>query len=148
MVETIRLLVTAAVLLSTAAAAQPAADTADIRAAARAFDAAQVQGDRAALERLLAPDFLFVRGSGRVGNRQDFIAGFTGPGQSLQPYAVTDPLLVRAGPDVGIVGGEARVRGTEKGQPFANHFRYSDTFVRRGGRWLAIYAQITPLPPG
>lgn len=135
-----------AALLATTAAAQ-AADNAEVRAAAHAFDLAQQNGDRAALERLIAPDFLFVRGSGRIGGRQDFIDGFTGPGQKLEPFRIEDPLFLRVSPDVAIVGGEAWVKGTDNGKPFAEHFRYADTLARRDGRWVVIYVQVTGLPP-
>jgi ketosteroid isomerase-like protein len=131
-------------LLLLAALAAPN-DNAAPRAAAQAFETAQRQSDGAALGRLLAPDFLFVRGSGRIGNRQDYIAGFTQADDRVTRLDVTDPLFLRAGPDTAIVGGEARIRGTQGGQPFANHYRFSDTLVRRDGRWLVIYAQVTGL---
>ena len=118
----------------------------DVRAVAKEFDDAQLHGDRATLERLLAPDYLFVRGSGRVGDRRDFIAGFTAPGQKLQPFRIEDPLFLRVTGDVAIVGGEAWIKGTDAGKPFAEHFRYSDMFAKRGGKWVAVYTQVTGLP--
>jgi ketosteroid isomerase-like protein len=138
----------ALLVVAIAAMAAPAlaqADNAKVRAAAQAFDAAQTQGDAAALDHMLAPDFLFVRGSGRVGDRRDFIAGFTGAGQKLEPYTLVDPLFLRVTGDVAIVGGEARVKGTDGGKPFAEHFRYANTFVKREGRWIVVYTQITGL---
>ena len=78
-----RTLLAALLLAAIPALAQAPGDNAEVRAAAKAFDQAQRHGDRAALERLLAPAFLFVRGSGRVGDRADFIAGFTAPGIRL-----------------------------------------------------------------
>jgi len=136
-----------AFLLLLAALAAPAApdDNAAPRAAAQAFEAAQRTGDGATLGRLLAPDFLFVRGSGRVGDRRDYLAGFTQPGDRVTGLDVTDRLFLRAGPDTAIVGGEARIRGEQAGQAFANHYRFSDTLVRRDGRWVVIYAQVTGL---
>ena len=121
-------------------------DNAAVRAAAHAFDEAQRTGDRATLERMLAPDFLFVRASGRVGDRRDFIEGFTTPGQTLAPFEIVDPMFARVSPDVAIIGGEAWIHGTADGKPFAEHFRYSDTFARRGGQWVAVFTQVTPLP--
>jgi ketosteroid isomerase-like protein len=129
----------------TPAYAEPG-DNADVRAAAKAFDDAQLHGDRAALERLLAPDYLFVRGSGRVGDRRDFIAGFTAAGQKLEPFTILDPLFMRVTGDVAIVGGEAWIKGTDGGKPFTEHFRYSDVFARRDGHWVAVYTQVTGLP--
>jgi hypothetical protein len=131
--------------LGTSAASQPN-DNDSVRAIAQVFDDAQLHGDRAMLDRLLAPDFLLVRGSGRVGDRRDFIDGFTDPGSRLGSLQISDRLLLRPTADTAIVGGEAWVRGIDGGKPFARHFRYADTFARREGNWLVIYTQITPLP--
>jgi hypothetical protein len=142
--------ITAALLaltpLMSVAAQAPAPDLAELRGAADAFRIAQERGNKAELERLLAPDFLFVRASGRVGDRREFIDGFTAPGIRLDPIRVADPLLIRASAEVAIVGGEAWLRGTQDGAALAQHYRFSDTFARRGGRWQVIYTQITPLP--
>jgi ketosteroid isomerase-like protein len=134
------------VLCNSAGVAQAPDANADIRAAAQAFDDAQLKGDRAALEAMLAPDFLFVRGSGRIGDRGDFIAGFTNPNAKLEPFVIVDRLFVRVAPDVAIVGGEARVKGVENGKPIAEHFRYSDMFAKRDGRWVVVYVHMTGLP--
>jgi ketosteroid isomerase-like protein len=134
----------ALIAFATPAVAQDS--NADVRAFAKAFDEAQLHGDRAALESMLAADFLFVGGTGRIGDRREFIAGFTAPGHKLEPFRIEDPLFLRVTGDVAIVGGEACIRGTDGGQPFAQHFRYSDTFAKRNGRWVAIYTQVTGLP--
>lgn len=131
-------------LLLLAALAAPD-DNAAPRAAAQAFETAQRTSNGAALARLLAPDFLFVRGSGRVGNREEYVAGFSAPGDRVTALDVTDRLFLRAGPDVAIAGGEARIKGSQGGQPFGNHYRFSDMLVRRGGQWLVVYAQVTGL---
>ena len=135
-----------ALLTSAPAAAQAPLDNADIRAAAQAFDDAQLHGDRAVLERMLAPDYLLVRGSGRIGDKKDFIDGFTDPNAHLDPFDIKDRLFIRPSADTAIVGGEAWVSGTDHGKPFKQHFRYSDTFAKRNGSWVVVYTQVTPLP--
>ena len=70
-------------------------DNTEILAAAQAFDDAQLHGDRATLERMLAADYLLVHGSGRVGDRKDFIDGFTDPKSHLEPFQITDRLFLR-----------------------------------------------------
>ena len=131
--------------LATPAAAQPA-DNAEVRAAAQAFDDAQLHGDRAVLECMLAPDFLLVHGSGRVGDKKEFIDGYTDPNTHLEPFEISDRLFIRPSADTAIVGGDAWVRGTDHGKPFKQHFRYSDMFAKRNGQWVVVYTQVTPLP--
>jgi len=134
------------IVLAMPASAQAPADNAEVRSAAQAFDDAQLHGDRAVLERMLAPDYLLVRGSGRIGDKKDFIDGFTDPNTHLEPFEIKDRLFIRPSADTAIVGGEARVRGTDHGKPFQEHFRYSDMFAKRNGQWVVVYTQVTPLP--
>ncbi|HMI18990.1 MAG TPA: nuclear transport factor 2 family protein [Sphingomonas sp.] len=133
-------------MIAAPAAAQTPPDNVEIRAAAQAFDDAQLHGDRAVLERMLAPDYLLVHGSGRIGDKKDFIDGFTDPNAHLEPFDISDRLFIRPSPDTAIVGGEAWVHGTDHGKPFKQHFRYSDTFARRNSQWMVVYTQVTPLP--
>lgn len=76
------LLLAVAAPLLIAAAPTPEAE---VKAAAKAFDQAQLAGDKAVLGRMVADDFIIVRGSGRQGGKQDFIAGWTTPGTTLSP---------------------------------------------------------------
>ena len=135
-----------ALLIAAPALAQAPSDNAEITAAAQAFDDAQLHGDRAVLERMLAPDYLLVHGSGRVGDKKDFIDGFTDPNAHLDPFDIKDRLFIRPSVDTAIVGGDAWVTGTDHGKPFKQHFRYSDYFAKRAGAWVVVYTQVTPLP--
>ncbi|MBU3077720.1 nuclear transport factor 2 family protein [Sphingomonas quercus] len=136
----------AAVAALMLAGSAPAATEAAIRAASREFDDAQLHGDRAVLERYLAPDFLFVRGSGKVTGRQEFIDTFAGGTLKLEPFTIVNRSFVGLGADAGIMAAEGTMRGTANGKPFVDHFRFADTFLRRGGRWQVVYVQVTPLP--
>ena len=127
------------------AGAETPSDNAEIRTAAQAFDDAQLHGDRAVLERMLAPEYLLVHGSGRVGDKKDFIDGFTDPESHLEPFDISDRLFLRPTPDTAIVGGDARIHGTDHGKPFRQHFRYADMFAKRNGQWVVVYTQVTPL---
>jgi hypothetical protein len=120
----------------------------DVMAASDEFDAAQLHADRATLERYLASDMVFVRGSGKVTDRKEFIATFTSPGLKLDPFEVLDRRYIDLGKDAGIVAGEAILRGIEDGKAFVEHIRYADTFTRRNGRWQVVYVQVTPLREG
>ena len=135
-----------ALLAATPAAAQAPSDNAEVRAAAQAFDDAQLHGDRAVLERMLAPDYLLIHGSGRVGDKKDFIDGFTDPNAHLEPFDIKDRLFIRPSADTAIVGGDAWITGTDHGKAFKQHFRYSDMFAKRNGQWVVVYTQVTPLP--
>lgn len=141
----------AVVVGATQAACRPAGEAprdpaADIRRAAAAFDQAQLHRDRAALERFLADDLVFVRGSGKVEGKAAFVATFTDPGLVLDPFTIRNPIFVRLGDRSGLVGGEAILTGTESGKRFSEHIHYADVFTWRDGRWQVAYVQVTPIP--
>jgi hypothetical protein len=114
-----------------------------VKAAATEFDHAQLVQDRATIERYLAPDFVFIRGAGVVSDRNAFLAAFTDPKTHLEPFTIEHPVALRLADTAVLIGGEATLRGTDDGQPFAEHIRYADIFQLRGGRWQVVYTQVT-----
>jgi ketosteroid isomerase-like protein len=127
-----------------APAREPARDlVAEVRAAADEFDLAQVHGDRATLERYLASDFVFVRGSGKVSGRDSFLAAFTTPGDTLDPFELVDRKLIPLGRDAVIATAEVTLRGSESGERFEEHLRFADVYLFRDGRWQVVYVQVT-----
>jgi ketosteroid isomerase-like protein len=127
------------------AAAPPPART-GLAEASAAFDDAQLRQDGAAIGHMLAPDFIFVPRTGEVLGRDDFIAGASSPDERIGGIEIRDRRIEPLGGDGGVVSGEGLIRGTRKGSPFVSHFRYSDVFARRNGRWLVVYVQVTALP--
>lgn len=114
-----------------------------VKAAATEFDLAQLHGDRAMIDRYLAADFVFVRGAGVVADRNAFIAAFTDPKTHLEPFTIEHPVALRLADTAVLIGGEATLRGSDDGQPFAEHIRYADIFQLRDGRWQVVYTQVT-----
>lgn len=137
------LLLAVAAPLLIAAAPTPEAE---VKAAAKAFDQAQLAGDKAVLGRMVADDFIIVRGSGRQGGKQDFIAGWTMPGTTFEPIQIQDPVYVPLGPQAAIVGGRVELRGSTNGKPFVERFHFSDVFAWRDGRWQVVFVQVTSTP--
>ncbi len=95
---------------------------------------------------MIGDDLVYVRGSGKLAGKREFIAAFTARGFHLEPFEIVNPTYVQLGPDAATVGGESTLRGTEDGRPFAQHLRYADTFQRRNGTWQVVYVQVTTIP--
>lgn len=112
----------------------------------RRFDDAQFRRDVAALRQYLASDMVYINGAGRVGGDVEFIAAFSGNGVTFEPFIITDRKLVMLSKDVGVVTADGTIKGTDNGKSFREHFRYSDTFALRKGRWQVVYVQVTKLP--
>ena len=129
-----------------APATRPDVDVATLRAVADRFDHAQLSQDRAALERLIANDLVLIGSDGTRQNKRQFIDGFVAPGLHFEMVTPTDRYFIPLGPDAGIAGGEALLRGTSNGTPFTSRIRFSDTFRHIGGEWLAVHVEATRVP--
>lgn len=144
-----------AILLAAAApaAAQPdvpdAATVARIQAELQALNqelsrAAQAR-DRAALERIFAPEFVWVHGFGYVDDRGEHIAGVLSVDEPrpLPPYVFSAPnqLLIYGGGDVAVL--------RQPGRPtrLADRVWGSAIYVRRGGRWQIAQIHGTVMQP-
>ncbi|CAM5518251.1 nuclear transport factor 2 family protein [Rhodanobacter lindaniclasticus] len=113
--------------------------------AVAAFDRAQVEGDGAALQRLLADDYVLFNSRALVESKADFIRDYTAPGYSLRPFTVEDE-LVRHWPGGAVLGGVVTLEGTSGGQPFTARLRFADIWRERDGRWQVIFTQATRVP--
>jgi ketosteroid isomerase-like protein len=128
-------------LIALLAAASPPQNS--ILAAADAFDRAQLTKDRAAMDRFLLDDLVFIESSGKRVGKKEFIAGWTAPGDTFDPIVLIDRKVTPLGRDAAVVGAEVNLCGTSDGARFCSHIRYADTFVRVGGRWRVAHVQVT-----
>lgn len=110
---------------------------------ADAFDQAQLHQDRAAMEKMIADDLVYIDGSGKRQGKQAFIDGWMTPGDRYDPIVLVDRVIVALGPDAGVANAETVLSGVSGGQRFSSHFRFADTFRRTGGRWQVAHIQVT-----
>jgi hypothetical protein len=111
-----------------------------------AYEQAQMKGNRPALEKLLADDYLLVTGGGSHETKEEFIADLTAPGFRLEPYSVQAPVR-RVWPGGAIVAGVARQAGTDGGKPFDGCIRFADVWMIAGGRWQVVFTQVARISP-
>ncbi|MCX7513192.1 nuclear transport factor 2 family protein [Frateuria hangzhouensis] len=113
--------------------------------AVAAFDRAQVDGDGAALQRLLADDYVLFNSRARVEDKADFIRDYTAAGYSLKPFTVEEE-VVRHWPGGAVLGGVATLEGTSEGKPFKVRLRFADIWREQDGRWQVIFTEATRVP--
>ena len=128
-------LVTAA--LASAPAFAAGVDEDPLRAAEARLCAAFESGDAGALPRYMDATFTLTDSHGAV----------TGFAQNVAEVAAREPRYevfrnhdqaIRFYGDTAIVLGVTSVKGTADGKPFDGDFRYTDTWILRGGRWLIV----------
>ena len=103
--------------------------------------------DRAALEQVLAPDFLLVDVMTGSEIPREFLVDAVGSRQLVFEAIARTAGGVRHYGNTAVVVGETRMRGRYGEQSFAAHSRYTHVYVRGAAGWLLVSAQGTPIAP-
>ena len=91
--------------------------------------------DVAALERVLTPDFTLTLSNGEVSTRADEINELHSGKVHYDVFENYDMLARLYGDSVAVVLGKTRVKGTADGKPFDRLVQFTDTLIKRDGRW-------------
>lgn len=111
----------------------------------RAYLDARVKHDKAALNLLIADDYITNGSNGSsLINKQDIIerSGTTPGGQKFVSLDF-DEARLRIYADTAVLTGRRQLK-TEQGQA---QLRFMHVFVKRQGRWQMVAAQVTSIPP-
>jgi len=133
------------------AAAAPSGKRMSVEAALKdnenRWEAAIAKHDVVSMGSMVADDFVGVYFDGKVMSRSSVMAE-SKKDRDTYKSAVNEKLAVHTyGPNVAVVVGTAHEKGTGKdGKPFDRKFRFTDTWVERGGRWQCVASQIMKLP--
>lgn len=107
---------------------------------------AWVGGDRATIERIIAPDWSSTGPDGRITDR----AGVLGAVFETRLHRIhrveIDDVKVRVFGDAAVVTGRTHGVGEVEGATYDVFIRFTDTFVRREGRWQAVVSHASLLP--
>ncbi|HET9424480.1 MAG TPA: nuclear transport factor 2 family protein [Gemmatimonadaceae bacterium] len=108
---------------------------------------ALMRRDRAAVERLLAPKFVYTLND-RLLYRPEYVAQLLAPGDIVADARV-DSVEVQAAGNIGVATGWRTIAGRGREGPFERRYRFTDTWMPRSGTWQLIAAHdylVTPPP--
>jgi len=134
-----------ALLLLFGSAGAATDDVGEILAAERVLCAAFEAEDGDALESGLTDDFTLVSSQGTVTTRADEVAALR-DGRVRYGVFRNEGTKIRLHGDAAIATGITRVAGAEGDVTFEGAFRFTDTWVRQGGRWLLAASHASRLP--
>lgn len=139
----------ASVLNAPVSSAAPANDDRIVAAMDVDYQAAVKRGDVKTMEQILHPEFVLVRGDGRVVSRDDILDGArSGEYKYEKQDEIEGSQTVRVWGDTAVVTALLWIKGTHKGEAFDRRIWFSDTYVRTAGGWRYAFAQVSlPLPP-
>ena len=127
----------AGVILSIEVAAQTANVEQTLLQLERDWEQANVRNDTAALERILAPEFVSTDSDGRLTTRAEGFARRKSGEVTFTAFTQDDYKMQVIG-DTAIVTGRSTIKGIRDGKDLSGQERWTDVFVRRNGRWQAV----------
>ena len=111
------------------------------REACQAF----LDGTPAALERVLTDDFTLTLSNGAVSRRGDEINDLRSGKVRYEVFENYDMAARLYGDNTAVVIGKTHVKGTSEGKPFERIFQFTDTVVKRDGRWQVAASHVSRL---
>ena len=123
---------------TTLSVAQQKSDTGKVVLALESkWNDAYKRGDIAALNVLLADNFIITIEDGTTYSKPGYIAHLGGPAQRVELSKMSD-LKVRLQGNVAVVTGDYHEKGTSNGKPYEYRDRLTDVWVNSEGRWQVI----------
>ena len=108
---------------------------------------AQIQGDPAAMDKLLSPDFLGITASGEVVTKAQQLDRMRNRTLVIQSLTISDVRVKLLGEHAASVTCLAQINGTADGHPLVGSFRYTHVYQRQAsGAWTITNFEATRIP--
>jgi hypothetical protein len=105
----------------------------------RDIGAANIKRDKVFFQRIEADEFIFTDSGGGVTNKAEDVAGLDEPvGETKLVSYVADEMKVYVYGKTAVVTGRVTTTSRRKDSDFVGRSRFTDVFVKRGGRWQLV----------
>lgn len=105
-----------------------------------------LKADVGAAEKLLAPGFTLVTSRAEVQSREEVLAEIRARDPVYSEFR-NHSMTARVFGDAAIVQGITTVKGKSGDQSFALDVRFTDTLIRKDGRWQLVVSHVTAIRP-
>jgi hypothetical protein len=117
---------------------------AEIQQFEQRFTSALARNDVGELQNYLSSDWKIVSGDGGVIDRARFFKVIAGGDLKHGQMSFTDP-SIRVYGDMALVTSHAQSAGSYKGVDFKTDEIGTDVIVKKGGKWLCVFTQLTTI---
>lgn len=105
---------------------------------------ATVKEGAAAVDQYEADDIIDTDPSGRVTDKAQDKTDLSSGDLKFQSIELSD-LKVHVYGNTAVAAGTSTLKGTYKGQDISGRYRFTDTWVKRNGKWQAVASQSTKI---
>jgi|SRR5579862_849883 len=107
-----------------------------------AWNQAEIHHDATAASAILAENFISVDHHGALEAKAQYLADMKDMTFNPEEISNSNPTVYLYG-DTAIVTSTYRTKGTDKGKPFVHRGRFTDTWIKRDGKWQCVADQET-----
>lgn len=120
----------------------------EVRKLERAWLDAYERHDAKAMDAIVADDFTITYADGSVQTKPQIINIINAPRRADQPplKVYTEDVQARVYGDAVVLTGRVVTEWQQNGQPVKQQNRYTDTYVKRGGRWQVVASHLSSVP--
>ena len=126
-------------------AAPPTAARQQLLDLEKEWGAAEDKNDATVLRRILDERFVATFGAAKTYDKEAFIKQVTGDVDPTASQTLTYEAVIIDG-DTAVTVGTDTARGTRDGAAYTEVYKYTATYIRRHGRWLALAEHIVQVP--
>ena len=108
----------------------------------REWAEAPVKRDAAALDRIIADDWICITWDGETVRKAQVIEDAKSGANTAQSQTL-GPMTVRVFGDTAVVTGSISGKSQYQGRDMSGHYLWTDVFVKRNGSWQAVASQTT-----
>jgi ketosteroid isomerase-like protein len=98
---------------------------------------ALVKPDLAFLDRILAEDYMFTSPLGEALTKAQMLAELKS-GEDVVSSVVNHEMKVRVYGNAAVVTGHSTYKETVQGKDISGEYRWTDTWINKGGRWQCV----------
>jgi hypothetical protein len=103
-----------------------------------------VKADCAFLNRNLADDWVIMDSDGSVTTKAQELASLKS-GEVVISSMVADDMKARVYGDAAVVTGRNTLKGTFQGKDFSGQERWTDTWIKKAGRWQCVATNVSAI---
>jgi uncharacterized protein (TIGR02246 family) len=123
----------------------PATFQEEVRRLERAWLDAYEKHDVASMTEIVADDFTITFPDGSIQNKTQIVDSLKRGGASAMKFR-TENVQSRAYGDTVVLIGLVVSEWTQDGKPMTDRSRYTDTYVRRNGKWQVVASHLSAAP--
>src|ERR1700722_2644882 len=112
---------------------------------AKTWNTAWLENDSATVDRLMAPEYVYVAPNGQIFGRAAILGVILSPSYKLHHATWTELQIKVFSNDAAVILDRLQGTGTLNGNTFTDHNRGARLCLRRNGAWQIAFEQASPV---